>query len=314
MEEDYDDVTENEESNRNIEIRRHPRTVAANLRTFRRWFVLEEVSRDDPMNDLPPTPVGNKNNSVEPLSPPVSCRSGLRDLVYRGIHMPPLDLTPAEKRHGLLHCIVKRKKGGVMSAPQFELYLTCDPEKLLLVAKRPSAPTAIPSYAIYEESSNGKRVLRARIRDSTLETNKGKTTDRALFGHQRALRGGAPREIGVILSPLLSDRSSTNDKKASTLRSLLAASQNAPEFHPELPVFVQRDPAKKDNRYSLDFKGRGKVASVKNFQLVTAARNALPEDKTVLQFCKVSANRFHLDFYRISPLAAFALAVSTCLT
>ncbi len=80
---------------------------------------------------------------------------------------------------------------------------------------------------------------------------------------------------------------------------------------------MHRDPVKRNGKYSFDFRGRGKVASVKNFQLQEAADPGRRSKKAdiVLQFAKVSANRFHLDFAApFTPTTAFALAVSTCVT
>ena len=65
----------------------------------------------------------------------------------------------------------------------------------------------------------------------------------------------------------------------------------------------------------LNFNGRVTMASVKNFQLVVVSDHAYAREEIVLQFAKVSANRFHLDFGPpFTPSTAFALAVSTCLT
>ena len=119
-----------------------------------------------------------------------------------------------------------------------------------------------------------------------------------LFGHQRANRGGVPREIAVVVEPPATD---------SSFLESLGGAKNLPggplfdrcsKHDPRLVVCMQRDPVKKNGKYSLDFMGRGKVASVKNFQLSVAADPGRRTGKAdlVLQFAKVSANRFHLDF------------------
>jgi len=215
---------------------------------------------------------------------------------------------------------VRRTKGGVMSSVKFELYLTADPETMLASARRLSPSN--PSYGLYDEMvSLSKRELVGKIREaSSLQTEASTTpkksstkdTTIAFFGHQRALRGGAPRDIAVVLGNEDSQRTARSAHY--TTRALLAQSE-PDEFHPDLQVYVQRDPEKRNGKYSLDFKGRGKVASVKNFQLCRVHAKANKKDETVLQFCKVSANRFNLDFAPpFTPLSAFALAVSTCLT
>ena len=70
--------------------------------------------------------------------------------------------------------------------------------------------------------------------------------------------------------------------------------------------------------YILDFKGRVTVASVKNFQLVLERKKVglfggdrTIERKTVLQFGKVGADKFTMDFrHPMSPLQAFGIVLS----
>ena len=125
-----------------------------------------------------------------------------------------------------------------------------------------------------------------------------------------------PREICVLLAPTEDNPNAMPDPFA--LSSHVASAE---KIHPNVPVFVQRDPVIRDGMYLLNFRGRGRVASGKNFQLVRAADDFLRDsidhsndEAVILQFCKVSANRFHLDFAPpFTPLSAFALAVSICL-
>jgi hypothetical protein len=59
---------------------------------------------------------------------------------------------------------------------------------------------------------------------------------------------------------------------------------------------------------TLDFGGRVSKPSVKNFQMV---RENDPDDATVMQFGRVSEDKFIVDFaWPLSPFQAFAIALS----
>jgi len=65
--------------------------------------------------------------------------------------------------------------------------------------------------------------------------------------------------------------------------------------------------------WCLNFRGRVKLASVKNFQLVLENANADQEESIVMQFGKVDNDVFILDYNPklMSPIQAFATALST---
>lgn len=307
----HDDIEEDDDEDESydqdgeeplVELKR----VLLHLSHFKRWFVLESMSSaDGGVLPGPRTPHADARSVSElslPPSPPSSQHASLRDMQYNGLGVPPADPEPSDPRLALLHCIVKRKKG--VTSHLFELYLSSDPENMLMSARK--AATSSPAYHLFDERAAGNKKLVARIKDYALsEPAKTSNAQLAIYGHQRALRGGAPREIGVVVGPGSAENSPRDVFKSDNIE---------PGYH----VFVQRDPSKRHGKYSLDFKGRGKVASVKNFQLVAVSesRDMLRrQGEPVLQFCKVSANRFHLDFAPpFSPLSAFSLAVSTCLT
>ena len=71
--------------------------------------------------------------------------------------------------------------------------------------------------------------------------------------------------------------------------------------------------------YILDFKGRVTIPSVKNFQLVLENNVGLfggdrsVERKTILQFGKIGADKFTMDFrHPLSPVQAFGIVLSAC--
>jgi tubby-related protein 1 len=74
-----------------------------------------------------------------------------------------------------------------------------------------------------------------------------------------------------------------------------------------------------DGVYRLNFEGRVKIPSVKNFQVCPHHSTSDGvykigggmNNKVALQFGKVDKNRFHLDFrYPFTPLQALAVALS----
>ena len=82
----------------------------------------------------------------------------------------------------------------------------------------------------------------------------------------------------------------------------------APEYSPRLQGFC------------LDFFGRARLASVRNFQLIDSDEPTVPNDPHAEQKCKLlfgrwSADEFHLDVkHPFSPADAFAIAVSSFAT
>ena len=95
---------------------------------------------------------------------------------------------------------------------------------------------------------------------------------------------------------------STDDDAQRRLKS------RAPEYNPRLQGFC------------LDFFGRARLASVRNFQLVDAASppragDADPERGCLLLFGRWSDDEFHLDVkHPFTPADAFAVAVSSFAT
>lgn len=91
------------------------------------------------------------------------------------------------------------------------------------------------------------------------------------------------------------------------------------DYHCDLLTFETKKPAWNDDlcAWTLNFQGRVKVASKKNFLLVAEQGNQqmeaeFSEDSVYLRFGKVSKTRFALDFQApISPMLALAIACSS---
>jgi len=89
---------------------------------------------------------------------------------------------------------------------------------------------------------------------------------------------------------------STDPKRGQGVGGLVTLTNRPPKWNDQVGAYV------------LNFNGRVTMASVKNFQLVSASE----PDVVVLQFGRVSKDVFTMDFrYPLSPLQAFAVALSS---
>ncbi|KAE8694022.1 Tubby-like F-box protein 2 [Hibiscus syriacus] len=140
----------------------------------------------------------------------------------------------------------------------------------------------------------------------------------------------AIQEEGTAPTPLAFSRSF--DKQLSSLTSSKGKEPVANTSSPPLPAMPivavdSGEPLTLKNKapiwheqlqcWCLDFKGRVTVASVKNFQLVTAgelSHNISPEEqeKVILQFGKIGKDIFTMDYrYPLSTFQAFAICLSS---
>jgi len=98
-----------------------------------------------------------------------------------------------------------------------------------------------------------------------------------------------------------------------TLQEIRKSEDRGNDFPDDGPiVLVNNKPTfnKKMNAFVLDFKGRVKEASVKNFQLID--RDHGSNSKILLQFGKVSKHKFNMDVrYPLTPMQAFLTCIST---
>lgn len=307
--------------------------LATRIRRLRRWFILERLWDDahQPKRIKRSFKAPRSSKTVaNAAADDTKSAASLRDMVYRGLNSSPLDTKPSDPRLPLMHTIVKRKVVGMMSSYQFELYLSEDPSKMLLSARCPASGSS--NYIICDQTvsthsssraSGGypKRVI-ARLKEASAigdqpslsRSSSNGLGELGVFGQERP-NGSVPREICAMLSPINDDT-----HQARSVQHLANTALKDDDISLDIPVFVQRDPVIRDGIYLLNFRGRGRVASGKNFQLVAASKDALrpidhgDDDAVVLQFCKVSAHRFHLDFAPpFTPITAFSLAVSVCI-
>ncbi|KAI9202859.1 uncharacterized protein BJ171DRAFT_162849 [Polychytrium aggregatum] len=117
-----------------------------------------------------------------------------------------------------------------------------------------------------------------------------------------------PRKISIIL-PTMNKQDEQNDipfsKDKEVLLSLIKS-----DAKKDLVMLHNKPPQWNDETHSyvLSFDGRVTVASVKNFQIV----HDHDLDYIVMQFGRVSSNRFNLDIqYPLSPIQGFLIAISS---
>lgn len=100
--------------------------------------------------------------------------------------------------------------------------------------------------------------------------------------------------------------------KAGSLANLMALGCEIPFG---LETFQNRFPHWNEEMgaYCLNFGGRVRLASVKNFQIMHGNEHPeSPESETLIQFGRVDRGVFHLDVqFPFSPLQAFAASVSS---
>ena len=182
---------------------------------------------------------------------------------------------------------------------------------LPIVRKKRSPPRSIKSYSLYSAKEEKEKLGIFCYDDPSLLSHwiNGKTPRKLLTvlatsscsigRHSSAFESCAlpndwPRRTGIVHFDTeycySDDISCCNDD----------ASNNA-----ELHVFNSKQPFFGAGEHRLNFGGRVKIASAKNFQLENA------EGEIVLQFGRVSDHRFHLDFrHPFSAVTAFSAALT----
>jgi hypothetical protein len=247
---------------------------------------------------------------ASPPSPPSSttcplCRAPLSEASVLGLLLPVRARTALETDPALfcstplaedappLRCVVSvldRKSGRARGAPLLALRVQGHGGRdALLVARASSRASSGRMASKYE-------VLQADAVLATLTRN--------VLGTRWTVKSGDTRtHVDYAVNRLANRPRAMRVRRGSiNLRS------RAPEYNPRLQGFC------------LDFFGRARLASVRNFQLVDADEPTVPNDPHAEQKCKLlfgrwSADSFHLDVkHPFSPAEAFAVAVSSFAT
>ena len=247
---------------------------------------------------------------ASPPSPPSSttcplCRAPLSEASVLGLLLPvrartalerdpsAFCATPLSEDAPPLRCVVSvldRKSGRARGAPLLALRVQGHGGRdALLVARASSRASSGRMASKYE-------VLQADAVLATLTRN--------VLGTRWTVKSG---EIRTHVDYAV-NRLANRPRAMRVRRGSINLRSRAPEYNPRLQGFC------------LDFFGRARLASVRNFQLVDADEPTVPNDPHAEQKCKLlfgrwSADSFHLDVkHPFSPAEAFAVAVSSFAT
>jgi hypothetical protein len=238
----------------------------------------------------------------------------------------------AAPSRGLVRCYVKRAKGLFGGHCSFQLYLD-NGDKFLLAARR-RVKSKVSSYVISEDLEDLKRdsehcisKLKANFVGSEYNVygksndnvNKGFGLEQLCINYKgSSLKSSGPRSMHVMVPVPESDWQPSAQDGSDSLSNLLELAKIR-----ELPPHMERNVAimstkapeysKAVKGYTLDFGGRVKEKSVKNFQLVTwDHRNDSTGTDIILQFGKVENDLYALDFaYPFSIHTAFSVALAS---
>jgi hypothetical protein len=231
---------------------------------------------------------------------------------------------------GLVHCVVKHEKstaagrfgGGVSSTTRLTFSLQPpseyeDKEILIMSAEKISAH----SYVLYDEhhgqkkigtlhrTQNGPAAIVYALYWSDVQVATVLYTVPSLV---KVVREGPARQAQLALTSFDDTGAATTTKKqdphwfavacqesikkTSTLDLMTAVSD---VYESAVPY------VKKDGRYGMDFKGRGRMTSTKNMQLVSPDSDPVvgKKKKIKCQVAKWDADVFHVDF--CAPLTMF---------
>jgi hypothetical protein len=250
-------------------------------------------------------------------------------------HNYPSVQTAYEKgsNHEYVQCIITRDRGGLSSMmyPTYELRLETPNQPLLLAKKMNMNRTS--NYHMFDltrgqaasrsmfSKSSGNFIGKLRARDIhrteyvLLNASASEREEVAGFMFDRMdvmtniIEGSQPRKLLVVVPPLdahgipIPNRVAAGEEDVGSIINVLrypARTSGLYLMHTKEPTFI-------NGNYRLNFKGRVKIPSVKNFQIVS------PDDLTnvLVQFGKVGDDKFHLDFKApFNAMQAFALALS----
>lgn len=235
---------------------------------------------------------------------------------------------------GLIKCYVKRVKNFFGTHCSFQMHL--ENGDVFLLAARRRKKSKVSSYVISQSLEDLKRdtdnclaKLKANFtgteymlwgKSDDPHVNKGYAHEQLCINFKQAgiTSSGGPRTMFSVLPlPEAQWQPSAPDGSDSLSNSLEMAR------HKELPPYLERKmamlctkPCEWDENlkaYMLDFKGRVKEASVKNFQLVHWDHNTDRRGPDVmLQFGKIEDDLYALDFaYPMNIEVAFAIALAS---
>ncbi|GBG32634.1 Tubby protein-like [Hondaea fermentalgiana] len=255
---------------------------------------------------------------------------------------PQIDLTdmraflmnPVPRAYGTLQCYIERNKSGANKLyPEFQVFLK-DGDRFLMSGKKRSK-NRTTNYVVTmdprdynRESPNCLGKLRSNFIGTEFQIfdkgvnpknadpdslHVGTTPVReelgAILYNSNVLGSRGPRKMKVAV-PVVDEK--TNKRK--TMRSSKKGDELLGRFKDrdmgDLVELINKPPRWNDHvgAYVLNFNGRVTMASVKNFQLITAEN----EDEVILTFGRCGTNLFSMDVaWPLSPFQAFCIAMSS---
>lgn len=247
--------------------------------------------------------------------------------------LPELDVSdrayflshPIPKEYGMVKCYIQREKGKFKLFPKYHLYFENGNKFLLSARKRKKNKSSnyllsLEKTDLARDSPNFFGKLRANFLGTEFVMFDGGDNPKnakepqsvrhelgAILYETNILGMGGPRRLNIITPAVGPDGEFLTQPQLKGNPSLIQNFKDGKRGN--MHVFTNKRPSwnEKLKAYVLNFNGRVTQASVKNFQLVEEGDN----DTVMLQFGKVSTNRFTLDFrYPLSPMQAFSIALS----
>ncbi|EQC27128.1 hypothetical protein SDRG_15029 [Saprolegnia diclina VS20] len=257
-------------------------------------------------------------------------------------------LRPVPLDAGIVRCYVKQVYKGLFKQYGYELYLqgrigTDEPDRFLLAAKKQLRKNMTANYAIYTTAAcdDASRVGRmgsnflgtvftlydngrdpqkvAKIQDATNGQDALGPGDNVLqireelgcCTYEANRTSVGPRKMRVCIPDVDEAGRSSKVVRPTNQKDRIVSRMGVGELT-DLIKFINREPVFREDlgAYCLDFGGRVSMASVKNFQLISADDPAMGN---VLQFGRVADDMFTMDFqWPLSPFQAFAICLSSC--
>ena len=235
--------------------------------------------------------------------------------------------------HEHMQCIIIRDRHGITAKmyPTYELHLESTGTPLLMAKKMNLNRTS--NYHLFDltrgsasnksmfskNSGNFIGKLRARDMQRTeyvlLNASGAEREEIAGFMFDRLdvmtsiTEGSQPRKLLVVIPPLdsvgvpIPNRVAIGNEETGSIINVLRYPARTSGLH----VLQTKEPTFINGNYRLNFRGRVKIPSVKNFQIVSSDN----VDNVLVQFGKIGDDRFHLDFKApFNAVQAFALALS----
>jgi len=260
----------------------------------------------------------------DPIDRPLKSKDGLDFTDFKTLTSPlPKGLK--------LQCCVMRNKGrlGGRMYPTFEMYLE-EPNQFLLAGRKKGSKSSNyiiakdkidfdkgenyigklrsnffgTEFIIYDKGTKSKE--KAKKPEGEEYFYSGRHERGAIIYESNLLGSKGPRQMTVAV-PQSSDPTDWPARKDASL--ILKAFKEG--NHDGLYILGNKPPKwnAQARAYVLDFSNRVTKPSVKNFQLIHSSDPNL----VVFQFGRVGKESFSLDFrYPLSPLQAFAIALSSC--